>query len=168
MEIVAGSYSGTYDGLNVGITETGYRLSHELFKQLITGDASGQTPIEAIYQGRAQFVNFTVQEFNADAVPSLTEPYSIDPATGNHDPGLVGAVGQQDVGNDTCPGVAKPLILTALPGVCAASRGPATITFPKAILAEGFPVDVLYGPQHRMVPLRLRVYPVDGRFYTVT
>lgn len=158
-DFISGAYSATYNGKDVGIVEEGFRLSHELFKQIVTGDQDGQTPIEGIYQGRAQFITFTCQEANKAAVPDLAEPYADRDGSSNVIPGTLGRIGQQDVGNDTCPGAAKPLILIAIPGLCAASRGPASITFPLAILAENFPVDVLYGPTLKQIPLRLRVYP---------
>ena len=129
-------------------------MSHELFKQIITGDETGQTPIEGIHQGQAQFVTFTVQEANAEAIADLIAPYS-------GIPGVMGPIGKLDVGNDVCPGAAKELVLTTIPGLCPGSRGPETIRFPKAILAESFPVDVLHGPNLRMIPLRLRVYPTQ-------
>ena len=167
MNHVSGAYTATYNAKRVGQTETGYRLSHELFKQIITGDETGQTPIDAIHQGQAQFVTFTAQEANAEAIDDLIAPYS-------GIPGVMGPIGKLDVGNDVCPGAAKELVLTTIPGLCPGSRGPETITFPKAILAEGYPVDVLHGPNLRMIPLRLRVYPTQDpntglwTFYTTT
>jgi len=158
-QVVAGPYSSTYNGKNAGQTRDGYRLSHEFFKRLITSDENGDAPVNAIYRGRAQFVEFELIEAGRAAVIDLTEPY------GGGVPLVMGPIGQVDLTVGSCAGVAKPLVLTSM-GICTAA--PASVTFPLAILAEGYPINMLYGTDPRQIPVRLRVYAnAEGVFGTV-
>jgi hypothetical protein len=157
-QIVAGAYSSTYNAKACGMTRDGYRLSHEFFKRLITADEGGDTPLNAVYRGRAQFCEFELIEALKAAVVDLIEPYS--------DPYTLGEVGATDLTVGLCTGAAKALILTSL-GACTAS--PAAITLPLCILAEGYPINLLHSSDPRNIPIRLRVYPgTDGVFATVS
>lgn len=157
-QVVAGSYSSTYNSKASGMTRDGYRISHEFFKRLITADEGGDTPLNAIYRGRAQFVEFELIEALKAAVVDLTEPYA--------DPFELGVLGQTDLTVGACTGAAKALILTSS-GACTAS--PAAITFPLSIIAEGYPINLLHSLDPRNIPLRLRSYPnADGVFATVS
>ena len=162
---VAGGYTATYGGAALGQTAQGYTISHEFFKRLITGDAGGDSPLNAIYRGRAQFVEYELFEALVAGIAALIEPYATVPGT----PLTMGAIGQMDVSTATCGGAADVLVLTALPGTCAADAGPATITFTYSILAEGYPVRALLGPDLRSIPIRQRIYPDStGVFGTET
>ena len=154
-DFVSGPYTATYNAKALGQTAQGFFLSHEFFKRLITGDKYGDAPQSAIYRGRAQFCEYELIEADAAGVADLKEPYADTVGT----PLTMGEIGTLDVGGGTCSGVALQLILTALAGSCAAQHGPATITLPLSILAEGYPVRVLYGPDLRSVPIRQRIYP---------
>lgn len=157
-QIVAGAYSSTYKTLAAGMTRDGYRLSHEFFKRLITADEGGDTPLNAIYRGRAQFVEFELIEALKAAVVELIEPYG--------DPFTLGVIGQTDMTVGACTGIAGALIMTSL-GACTAS--PASITLPHCILAEGYPVNLLHSSDPRNIPIRLRAYPSSlGVFATVS
>ena len=154
-EFVAGAYTATYNAKAVGQAAEGFRISHQFFKQLITGDAEGDSPQDAVYRGREQFVSFRVIEALAAAIPDLTDPY------GDGTPFVQGQVGLLDLrgaGGGSPVSSAKALVLTAVTGTSAATDGPATITFPLSIIAEDFPMEVLYAPVNREVPMRLRVY----------
>lgn len=167
---VAGQYTATYNSKALGQTADGYRLSHQVFKRMVTGDAGGDTPQDGIYRGMEVMLAFRLIEAAAAGVDELIYPYSATPGT----PGTMGVIGRTDVrgsANAVTPGVmAKSIVLTALAGTPAANDGPATITLPLAILAENFPVDILYAPDLREVPLRMRVYPTmaTGVFWTET
>ena len=147
---VAGPYTATYGGVALGLTTQGFTLSHEFFKRLITGDVFGDGPVNAIYRGRAQFVEFESLEAENAGILDLTEPY------GAGTPLVSGVIGQFDQTVGSCVGVAAPLILTKVSGSCAT---PATVTLPLSVLAEGYPVRALYGQDLRTIPLRLRIYP---------
>jgi hypothetical protein len=161
-KFVAGQYTATYNGKNLGQTAEGFRLSHQFFKRLITGDLGAQTPQDAVYQGREQFVSFRLIEADEAGVNDCANPYG-----GSFDDPTVGVIGSFDTqsssgggssGGSALASAAKPLVLTALTGTSAANFVP-SMTFSKAILAEGFPVEFLLGPDLLEVPIRMRCYP---------
>ena len=157
MAFIAGQYTATWNALALGQTADGYRLSHQFFKRLITGDAFAQSPQDAVYQGAEVTLSARLIEYNAAAVQTLKWPYSATPWT-------MGVIGRLDVGS----AIAKSLVLTAIAGTPAAAT-PATITALLSILQEGFPVEVLFAPDLREVPLRMRIYPsTQGVFATET
>lgn len=162
---VAGAYTATYNAKASGQAAQGYRISHSFFKRLVTGDLGGDTPQDGIYRGREQFISYELIEAVSAAIPDLVDPYASTLGT----PHTMGVIGTLDVGYSGFTGKAKQLILTAVTGSSADDSGPATITFPLSIIAETFPVDVLYAPDLRQVPIRQRIYPNEsGVFGTET
>lgn len=147
MGFIAGRYTGTWNAAAIGQTAEGFTLSHQFFKRLITGDAYGEAPQDAVYRGAAVEVGWRSIEYNAAAIAGLIWPYNgtlLD----------MGTVGRLDYGSS----LAKQLVLTAVAGTPAAAA-PASVTLTLTILKEGFPVDMLFAPDLREVPLRLRAYP---------
>lgn len=154
---IAGRYTATWNALAIGITADGLRLNHKFFKRLITGDNFAEAPQDAVYRGAEMFIGWTGIQYDAAALPTIMWPY----AATLYDMGVIGTT---DVGSSK----AKSLILTAVAGTPAAAA-PATATFLTSILAEGFPVELLFAPDLREVPLRLRIYPnSSGVFGTQT
>lgn len=156
MSFIAGQYTATWNSLALGQTADGFRLSHSFFKRLITGDSYAQAPQDGIYQGAECFLACRLIAYNSAALPTVMWPYAstfLD----------MGVIGVTDVGSTK----AKSLVLTAIAGTPAAAA-PATLTLTLAILAEGFPVELLFAPDLREVPLRMRVYPSSGVFGTQT
>lgn len=157
MSFIAGGYTVTYNASTLGQLANGLRLSHEFFKRLITGDSYGETPQDAVYRGARVSVDCTLIEYNATGAALAFWPYNATLYT-------IGVVGRLDVGSS----LAKSLVLTAVAGTTAATV-PATATFLTSILQEGFPVELLFAPDLREVPLRMRVYPSSsGVFGTQT
>ena len=157
MAFIAGPYTATWNALAVGQLANGFTLSHKFFKRLITGDNFAEAPQDSVYRGAEMFVDFTCIAFDAAAIQTLMWPYHATRWT-------MGQVGRTDVGS----AVALSLVLTAVAGTPAAAT-PATLTALTSVLAEGFPVDVLFAPDLREVPLKLRVYPnSSGVFATQT
>ncbi len=157
-QFIAGQYTATYNAKALGQTADGFRLSHSFFKRLVTGDAGAETPQDAIYRGREQFITARMIEAFAAGIPDLVEPYADTPG----DPLTLGVIGRLDVynGGGVSPtALAKSLVLTPVTGTSAAGDGPASITLSLAMLAEGYPVEVLLAPDLREVPIRCRVYP---------
>lgn len=173
-KFVAGTYTATYDSNAVGQTQEGFRISHQFFKRLITGDLAADTPQDGIYRGREQFVGFTIIEAAAAAIADMIEPYYASTGV----PLALGKIGILDVQGDQAdegsPGAGsvkvRSLVLTAVTGTPAYDGGPATMTLTNAIIAENFPVEMLYGPDLRDIPIRMRIYPdmSNSRFGTVT
>ena len=149
-QCVAGPYTATYNGLAVGQTAEGYRLSHQFFKRVVTGDAMAQTPQDGVYQGCEMYLAMNLIEYNKAATQSIMWPYGSSYLA--H-----GQVGRMDVQSS----LSKQIVLSAVTGTPAADS-PASITLPLCILAEGFPVELLLAPDLRIVPLRMRVYPSDA------
>lgn len=157
---VAGRYTATYNSKALGQTADGFRLSHQFLKRLITGDLGGDTPQDAVYRGREQFIQYTLLEALAAGVAEVVEPYAGTPG----DPLELGVIGALDVrgvddGSGGRTAVAQSLVLTVVAGTTAEEAGPASITLPLTILVENFPVEILYAPDVREVPIRQRVYP---------
>ena len=155
MGFICGRYTATLGASALGQTRDGYRVSHQLFKRIITGDALAETPQDAILRGAEMFIAVTGIEYNAAGMLNAFWPL----ASTIYDMGVIGRL-------DTA--VADSLVLTALAGTPAAAA-PATATFLLTTLAEGFPVELLFAPDLREVPLRFRVYPnSSGVFGTQT
>ena len=156
MGFISGKYSLTYDGSTVGQIKDGIRLNHSVFKRLITGDNFADAPQDAIFRGMEMFAEYTLLEYNATKAALAMWPYG----SGYLNMSVV--IGTLDSAN------AKQIVMTALTGTPAAAA-PATVTFPLAILAEGFPVQLLFAPDLREIPIRQRLYPnSSGVFGTLT
>ena len=156
MSFIAGPYTCTWNSQAVGQAADGYRVSHSFFKRLITGDTYAQSPQDEVYQGGEMFIQFRLIEYDAAAVQSAMWPYGSYMSIGQ-----VGRVSKQQW-------LCSAVVLTAIAGTPAAST-PATLTLTTAIIAEGFPVELLFAPDLREVPLRLRVFPSSlGVFGAVT
>lgn len=157
MAFIAGQFTATWNALAIGQTADGFKLNWKFFKRLITGDNMAQTPQDAVYQGAEMFIGYTCISYDAAAVQTVMWPYSATRWD-------MGVIGRTDVGS----AIAKSLVLTAVAGTPAATL-PATQTFLTAVLAEGFPVEILFAPDLREVPIRQRIYPsAAGVFSTQT
>ena len=157
MPFIAGPYTATYRGQALGQAAEGYRVSHQFFKRIITGDSYAEGPQDEVYRGMEMFVNFRCIEYDAAGITALAFPFA---NRWNH--GLVGRVSKQQ-------GLCGALVLTAIAGTPAANA-PASLTLTNCILAEGFPVELLFAPDLREVPVKLRAYPTqnNGIFGTET
>ncbi|MCI0333547.1 MAG: hypothetical protein L0228_10030 [Planctomycetes bacterium] len=156
MSFIAGGYTATLNALALGQTADGFRVSHSEFKRIITGDSFGETPQDGVRRGAEMFVALRGLEYNAAGMQNAFWP-------GHATLYTLGVIGRLDVGSS----IVDSLVLTAIAGTTAATV-PATATFTQCILAEGFPVELLFAADLREVPLRLRVYPVAGVFGTQT
>jgi len=163
---VAGQYTVTFGATPgaCGQAKEGIRTTAQVFKQLITGDSFAQAPQNAVYQGAECFVQWTAIEYLAAKIQAMIWPYHA-----SNTPFSMSTIGRLDVLDVALTNnIAQQLILTALAGTPAAAS-PATLTFPFAVLAENFPVELFFAPALREIPLRMRVYPnASGVFGTVT
>jgi hypothetical protein len=154
MSFIAGRFTATLNAQSLGQTADGYRVSHQSFARQITGDALADTPQDAIHRGAEMFVATRLIEYNAAGAANALWPFGTI-----YDMGVIGRL---------YSAIADSLILTAVAATPAAAT-PATATFLLTILAEGFPVELLFAPDLREVPLRFRVYPnSSGVFGTQT
>lgn len=153
MGFIAGGYTATWNSQALGQAAAGYRLSHEVFRRLVRGDTYAETPQDGIYRGAEVSLAFTMIEYDAAGLQGIKWPYNVSTKW------TVGTVGRADVAGS----LAKALVLTAVAGTPAAAT-PATLTLTLSILHENFPVEVLFAPDLREIPLRMRVYPSSGVF----
>lgn len=148
MGFIAGQYLVTYGGSTVGQIKEGITIDHTVMKQKIQGDNMGLADQDGIYLGSNVYGSFTLLEYNATAARAAFWPYGASYLSG-------GIVGRLD------SGLAAALVLTAIAGTPASSL-PATLTLTYAILAEGFPVGLLFRPTLREIPIRMQAYPAGG------
>ena len=150
----SGGYTATWNGLACGQTAQGYRLSHQFFKRIITGDSLAESPQDAVYRGAEMHIQFNLIEYAKAAIQTIMWPYGTYLSMG-----IVGRLDMQQL-------ICRTLVLTAVAGTpSAAALSPASLTFPyNTILAEGFPVELLMAPDLKEVPIRMRIYPSEGVF----
>lgn len=157
MAFIAGTYTATWNSLALGQSEDGYTTSHQFFWDQIRGDAYGETPQDAVYRGGEFDISWRSIDYDAAGIQTAMWPFSATIYT-------LGVPGRTAIGSS----IAKSLILTAVAGTPAATK-PATLTLTNAAIKEGFPVELLYAPRLRTVPLRMRVWPSSsGVFGTTT
>lgn len=148
---IAGRMTATYGGSAIGQVADGYTIEHIPRKRLITGDVLGpNTPQDAVYLGMVVFIEFTIMEYDAAATASAIWPFGTL--------GTATAIGRMDVASTLT--AALVLSDTGVAGVPAENK-PHTITAHRAILAPGFPVDLLLSPDLREIPIRMQLYPED-------
>lgn len=144
MTVIAGAYYATWNALSIGNTEGGIRTSYNYEGRQIRFDSVGSSLVDVLRTGLAMFLDFVLMEYDAAAVDDLRWPFH-------------SFVGTYADSGASMWAAAKPLILTS----CRNDIDPATITFPKTILAPGYNVELDYsGSKERVVPLRLIVFPV--------
>lgn len=148
---LAGKYDGTYDGATIGELTDGWKLSASLFSRIITGHSGAKTPQDGIHQGGECFLAFTCMEAYLAKVKLAFWPLSATLFD-------LGVIGRLD------SAIAKQTVMTALAATPAAAS-PASITFPLCKLAEGYPVEMLFGPDLREVPIRFRLFPNSSNVF---
>lgn len=145
---VAGRYSGTYNAVDVGITDDGYTLQQDLSVEAIDeSDAYGGTLIDFIYRGGNAFLRFMSKAYKAGSISPLW-PYG---ALG------VGATAAAPIGR-LASAIAAAMVLTSTANTPAAAA-PASLTGPGSILAPNFSWELLYNSKLRRVPVRLQLLP---------
>ncbi len=157
-DFISGRYTAVWNSLACGQSREGFRISHQFMKKLIMGDAMGETPQDAILRGMEVLVQADLMHANQAAIGTMLNPYgdgyAFDPLK----------IGQLDVQN----GFAKAFILTAV-NTGTGAPVPASQTLLKAVIQENFPVGLLFAPDLREVPVRLRAYPAaNGSFVSAS
>ena len=159
---ISGRYSATYAGpsgtpaaADVGLTKNGYSLEVSWSKKLINeSDAYGESAIDGIHRGGNCFLQFDSLEYKAGSLNAAFPYGAVLAPTG------AGALGPGVIGRlDSA--VAGTMVLTATASTPAAST-PATLTTAAAVIAENFPVKLLFDTSLREVPLRMRLYLYDS------
>lgn len=158
---ITGPYTGTWDSLDLGLTETGFRLFHTNSGRDITSDMFGETVIDKIYTGTVVTLSFTLINWNAQAIEPMMW-WMGDDDTEGYEWGKIYNIGQKHFDR------AKPLVLNSCFGISAAAiqnsnnplADPVDITFPKTLLRPNEQIETLFsGTQPRMLDLVLDVFP---------
>ena len=156
MSFLAGAYTVTHGGATIGQINGGTTIEHFVNKQLVTGDNQGLSPQDAVFQGEEVFMEMQLMEYDLAQAKLAFWPYA---ATF----GVAGIVGRLDVQS----ALTKTIVLTAVAGTPADTLNePQSLTAGRAILAEGFPVRMLFAPRTREIPLRFRLYQqANGNYF---
>ena len=160
---IAGRMTAFYGGNTIGQVSDGFTIEHTPRKRLITGDVMGpDTPQDAVFRGHDVFIEFNLMEYDAAGVAAAIWPYGTL--------GTATDIGRMDIAGAGT--LATTLILTDL-GVAnvPAENKPHTITADLAILAPGFPVQLLLAPDLREIPIRMQLYPNTtgtGQFFVLS
>ena len=142
--------AGTYMGL---IGSRGIRQITRYDREDINTDLLGTTVIESTYIGGQMFLEFELEEANNALVKELSSPHSSTPGTPTEYE--IGTPGNFDTATST-----GWLTLVALAGTpAAADAATAQRDYPMVALASGFDLERMLGTRHRVIPVRLRVYP---------
>lgn len=152
MSFIAGQYTVTAATQSVGQIQEGVKISHSFMKQLITGDNMAETAQNAVFRGADVSVEYRLMEYNAAGAALVFWPYGSAYLTMDT---VIGALDSS---------VADQLIMSALAGTPAAAT-PATITLASCVLYEGYPVDILFAPELRTIPIKQRVYPNTNKVF---
>lgn len=156
-----GPYEATWNGVSIGLMEGSMHSQEQHIALPIRASLWGQTILDYINQGAACFVVFVLKEWNAGAKGALWQ--------------AGGALGTVDEAGLLMNTKAKPLVLTALAGTPAATKGPVTRTYPLAMLLPGHNLDTTFGPEERNIPVVMVALPEPyssgskkAKFYTDT
>lgn len=154
MSFIAGGYTVTYDGNSVGQLFEGVTFTNVAHMEVIIGDNIARAAQDVVFQGIDVTSDFALMEWDVAAAINMYWPFG----TAWLNAGVVGRVAKQQ-------SLAKQIVMTAIAGTPAATQ-PATLTLPNSLLHEGFPVQHIFRPAHRRVPLRMRHFPDIQQDYT--
>jgi hypothetical protein len=150
---VAGHYTATLAGANIGTTEAGFQLRPTTYRDDVRVDDLGDTIVDGVYRGFNYRISCTLQEYTKAGITELIDFYE------------AGAKGKvQDVGNlVVLGGLAKVLVLTPV----LSGTGQTTWTFSNVVPdgeSGGFPL----ATRLRQVSMNLIALPTDenGVIYT--
>lgn len=157
---MAGRYSATFAGGDVGITADGYNIQQDTeLEDIGETDAYGLTVIDGVFRGGQCFCDYRSKEYKAGSL-AATWPYGgtlagagvlgilINPGAGNTPIGILAS------------SLAKAFVLTSTAGTPAATS-PSTLTATQALLARNSNLALMFNSKLREVPTRLRFYPAD-------
>lgn len=154
MAITSGSYTATYNALDLGYTADGYRMECISGRKAVTVDSFGDMEIDGVQRGVNCFLEMILKEWQDDVSGSEGRAQLMWPYSSNY-MGALETIGHLEVVSS----MAKALVMTVTAGTPAATTGPSTITFPKSILEAEFARTVNFNNEDRSMPVRMRNYP---------
>lgn len=148
IDAIGGRYSCTYNAVDVGISEEGYRIFAALKEEVINeSDAFGGSLLDYFYRGGDWSIQAESKEYKAGSISPFWPWGALGQMTGSGAP--IGRLASS---------VAKALVLTAVAGTPAATS-PATVTAANAVLAPGQNGSLLFNSKLRRVPIFLAMLP---------
>lgn len=148
----AGEYTMTIGAQTAGSCQFGKTLNKTILTSPIQGsDKWGDTITGDIIRGAALTIQFNFKTWDAAVIRAMDATNTNSVSTMLQVP---------SIGNDLYD-IAKTIVLTPKAGTPAAITGPTSITLDKTIIEPGFPLSILLDSQLRILPVRMRVYPVD-------
>lgn len=142
---IDGAYTGTFNSVDLGITEDGYDLQSEPKSEVINkSDVYGDAMLDSIHRGVDWFVQTEFMEYKAGPLSVWAFWQS--------------AIGVQGVVGKLASQLAFPLVLTATAGTPAAAT-PATLTGLLACLAPGSNPHAQFTSRLRTIPVRMQLLP---------
>jgi len=159
--LVAGRYSGTYNSVDVGITETGFEIEQGSKAQLVDEtDAYGQSIIDFVYRGGDVYLGFESKAYKAGSLTPFWPWGSLGVMRDDATP--IGRLASA---------VASATVLTSVANTPAAAA-PASLTGTLSILAPNSNPKLLYNSKVRNVPVRLILLPYTAstatKWFTMT
>lgn len=146
---IVGAYTGTWNAVALGLSESGYEISTSLKQEAIDkSDAYGDATLDYIYRGGDVMCDFTM--LSSSKAASVMWPWGANIWTMVTT--TTGPIGR--LASD----LAQALVLTSTAGTPAAAA-PATLTAAKAIIAPGFNTKMLFDSRLRKVPIRQQFLP---------
>lgn len=156
--LISGRYSAAYDAVDAGMTRQGHEIEVSLKQEMVDeSDLYGLSVIDAVLRGGDCFYQANFREYKAGSLGIFTAPFG----------GTLGLLA--NAANPLgvlASNLAKALVLTSTTGTPAAAA-PATLTASKALLAENYPVKLLFDSRLREVPVRMRLYPYTNSTDTI-
>lgn len=145
---IGGRFSGTYNSVDIGMTEQGFTLKQSLMEEVIQeSDLYGGALLDFFYRGGNCQIQCDSKEYKAGSIT----PFWPWGALG------VMATAAAPIGRRASD-VASALVLTATAATPAATT-PATLTATYAIPAPGFTGELLFNSKLRRVPILLQLLP---------
>jgi hypothetical protein len=144
---IAGGYTVTWNSVALGIFQGEQDVPSIIrvpkSRPVNSTDRYGQSKIDSVHLGHDFMFEGVLMEY-PKALPLLQMIETVW--------GRLGTIGALKFS------AAQPLVLTAIAGTTA-STAPATVTASKAVWSDDHPTRLFYGPQLRVVPVRLDLLP---------
>lgn len=156
---IAGAYYWTYNGLYLGTTENGFRLSMTSYGDPIKGDNLGDSIQDFVYRGGDVSVEGTIQEFEAARLGgNLQAPVKVN-ISNNQIFWPYGVMGYTGAIGTLASLYSAPLVGTPVLGTSAAAAAVKNLTIQYSILPPNYDVGILFAARLRNLPIRLQALP---------
>ena len=145
-----GAYSATYaplgaNPIDIGTFEGSLRENRTMHAQDVRASRFADTVLDGVYRGGNVFQIVVIKEWT-EIVRDAIWPFDEE-------------LGNTGIHGRMLTDIAGIIVLTAIPGTTAAVNGPATRTYPLAILSPEHNTEITFGNEERNIPVVFRCYP---------